>query len=43
MEEPLMSNIELLNERFEGRRPPESGKHHTWEKLFIRVKPPDNT
>lgn len=42
MEEHLMSEIELLNRRFAGGRPTKSGKHHTWEKLFIRVKPADN-
>lgn len=41
MEEPLMSDIELLNRRFAGGRGTESGKHHRWQKLFIRVKPPD--
>lgn len=40
MEEHLMSNIELLNRKFAGGRPSESGKHHSWQKLFIRVKPP---
>lgn len=37
-----MLNIELLNRRFAGGRSPESGNHHTWDKLFIRVKPPDD-
>ena len=25
-----------------GGRPTSSGKHHKWDKLFLRVKPPDN-
>ncbi len=41
MEEELISEIELLNRTFPGRRPTPSGKHHKWDKLFIRVKPPD--
>lgn len=39
LEEDSMSDIELLSERFAGGRPTESGEHHRWEKLFIRVKP----
>ena len=42
MEEDLMLEIEVLNRRFAGGRLPESGKHHRWDKLFIRVKPPDD-
>ena len=34
-----MSDIELLNQTFPGRRPTGSGKHVKWDKLFIRVKP----
>lgn len=41
LEEDSMSNIELLSERFAGGRPTDSGEHHRWEKLFIRVKPDD--
>jgi hypothetical protein len=41
MEEDLMLDIELLNRTFAGGRSPESGKHHRWDKLFIRVKPPN--
>ncbi len=41
MEEELISEIELLNRTFPGRRPTPSDKHYKWEKLFIRVKPPD--
>lgn len=41
MEEDLISDIQLLNRKFAGGRPTTSGKHHKWEKLFIRVKPAD--
>jgi len=41
LEENSISDIELLSERFAGGRPTESGEHHRWEKLFIRVKPDD--
>lgn len=39
MEEDLISDIQLLNRTFPGRRRTPSGKHHSWDKLFIRVKP----
>ncbi|HEY7306681.1 MAG TPA: hypothetical protein VH601_21335 [Bryobacteraceae bacterium] len=39
MEEDLISNIQLLNKTFPGGRPTPSGKHHNWDKIFIRVKP----
>lgn len=42
MEEHLMSDIELLNQKFAGGRPTESGKHHTWDKVFIRVSPAED-
>jgi hypothetical protein len=41
MEEDLISEIHLLNRTFPGGRPIGSGKHHKWDKLFIRVKPAD--
>jgi hypothetical protein len=41
MEEDLISDIRLLNRPFPGGRPTPSGKHHKWDKLFIRVKPAD--
>jgi hypothetical protein len=41
MEEDLISDISLLNRPFPGGRPTPSGKHHKWDKLFIRVKPAD--
>ena len=34
-----ISDVQLLNQTFPGRRPTASGKHHKWDKLFIRVKP----
>jgi hypothetical protein len=39
MEEDLISDIRLLNRTFPGGRKIPSGKHHQWDKLFIRVKP----
>jgi len=41
MEQDLISDIQLLSRTFPGRRPTLSGEHHKWDKLFIRVKPPD--
>jgi hypothetical protein len=41
MEEDLISDIRLLNQTFPGGRPTHSGKHHKWDKLFIRVNPAD--
>lgn len=41
MEQDLISDVELLNRTFAGGRASASGKHHTWEKLFIRVEPAD--
>jgi putative DNA-invertase from lambdoid prophage Rac len=41
MEEDLISDIHILNRTFPGGRPTPSGKHHKWDKLFIRVKPAD--
>lgn len=41
METDLISDIELLSQTFPGGRPSPSGKHHSWDKLFIRVKPAD--
>jgi hypothetical protein len=34
----LISDVEL-NETFPGGRATKSGKHHKWDRLFIRVKP----
>ena len=41
-EQDLISDLQLLDRTFPGGRPTQSGKHHKWDKLFIRVKPPDN-
>ena len=41
METDLISDIRLLDRTFPGGRPAPSGKHHQWDKLFIRVKSPD--
>jgi hypothetical protein len=40
-EQDLISDLEMLNQTFPGRRPTKSGKHHKWDKLLIRVEPPD--
>lgn len=36
-----ISDIYLLPETFPGGRPAPSGKHHRWDKLFLRVQPAD--
>ncbi|HWF10717.1 MAG TPA: hypothetical protein VG297_19750 [Bryobacteraceae bacterium] len=41
-EEELISDLQLLDQTFPGGRRTKSGKHQKWDKLFIRVKPPDN-
>jgi hypothetical protein len=43
METDLISGVELLDWTFAGGRPAQSGKHHKWDKVFIRVKPPEET
>src|SRR5215211_6106129 len=43
MEEDLISDIQILNRTFPGARPTASGKHHKWDKLFIRVKPAEKS
>ena len=43
METDQISDAQLLDQTFPGGRPAPSGKHHKWDKLFLRVKPPDNT
>ena len=40
-EQDLISNLHLLDRTFPGGRPTKSGKHQKWDKLFIRVRPPD--
>ena len=39
METDLISDAQLLDQTFPGGRPSLSGKHHKWDKLFLRVKP----
>jgi len=41
METDLISGVQLLDQTFPGGRPAPSGKHHQWDKLFIRVRPSD--
>ena len=38
-EQDLISELEMLDRSFPGGRPSPSGRHHKWDKLFIRVKP----
>ena len=38
-EQDLISELQPLNRAFPGGRPNKSGRHHKWDKLFIRVKP----
>ena len=40
METDQISDAEMLDQTFPGGRPTPSGKHHRWDILFIRVKPP---
>jgi predicted DNA-binding transcriptional regulator YafY len=37
-----MQNVEVLDKSFPGNREV-SGKHHQWEKVFIRVEPPSES
>jgi hypothetical protein len=37
-----ISDIHLLDTTFRGGRPNPSGKHHHWDQLFLRVKPPED-
>jgi hypothetical protein len=36
-----ISELTLLNRTFPGRRPSASGKHHKWDRIFVRVDPPN--
>jgi hypothetical protein len=36
-----IDEIQLLDQTFPGGRPTPSGRHVTWDELFIRVKPAD--
>jgi hypothetical protein len=42
MEVESITDIELLDRTFRGGRSPASGKHHHWDQLFIRVRPPND-
>lgn len=39
IEEDLIAEIETLDRTFPGPRLTRTGKHHTWDRLFIRVDP----
>lgn len=41
IEAERISGIQILNRTFPGGRSTPTGKHHKWDKLFIRVKPAD--
>lgn len=38
METSQISDAEMLEQTFPGGRPADSGKHHKWDRLFLRVK-----
>jgi hypothetical protein len=38
----LITDIEMLSQTFRGGRATKTGKHHKWDKLFIRVKQADS-
>jgi hypothetical protein len=38
-----ISDLRLLDRTFPGGRPSPSGKHHKWDQLLARVKPPDGS
>jgi hypothetical protein len=42
MEVNSISGIHLLDKTFPGGRKIPSGKHHGWDQLFLRVKPPED-
>ena len=39
MDVEQISDAQLLDQTFPGGRPTASGKHHKWDRLFVRVKP----
>jgi hypothetical protein len=41
MEIDLIIDAQMLERTFSGGRPTPSGKHQKWDKLYLRVKPPD--
>ena len=36
-----ISDLRILERTFPGRRPAPSGRHHQWDQIFMRVKPPE--
>jgi hypothetical protein len=38
---PKISKLALLRRSFPGNRPAPSGKHHRWDQIFARVRPPE--
>ena len=42
MELRSISDLHILDRTFSGGRASPSGKHHQWDQLFLRVKPPDS-
>jgi|SRR5581483_1768339 len=43
LEVKSISELRLLDRTLAGGRPSPSGKHHKWDQLFARVKPPDDS
>ena len=41
METDLISDAQMLDRTFPGGRPIPSGRHHRWDKLYVRVRPAD--
>jgi hypothetical protein len=39
LETDQISDVHVLNQTFPGGRPTPTGKHHKWDKLFMRVRP----
>jgi len=39
METDLIADAQILDRTFPGGRPTPSGKHHQWDKLYLRVRP----
>jgi hypothetical protein len=39
LHEKFISDVQILDQTFAGGRGAPSGKHQTWDRLFIRVRP----
>ena len=39
LHEDFISDVQILNQTFAGGREAPSGKHQTWDRLFLRVRP----